>query len=266
MIAVARIFGLALGLVAATGPAPACPRIVSQSPYLTIALEWLGKGECIVGVSRYDRRDLPKTGGVIDPDADVIVVLQPELLVTSTLTSPETLQRVAPPGTRTLRVDGYASLADAEAALRRLAEASGVADGEAKVQEFDRAFRAKAAAVGGAGRRALLISACSGQPYAFGRRHVIGDTFAAAGFRVVDGETSVRMLGPGAEIHDIAALVERFHPDIVFSLTPASADQCSAALGRLPVRLVSLKGDNFFHPGPRLLDGLDELAERVSYE
>jgi hypothetical protein len=29
------------------------------------------------------------------------------------------------------------------------------------------------------------------------------------------------------------------------------------------VRIVTLKGENFFHPGPRLLDGLEDLAEQM---
>lgn len=54
-----------------------CPRIVSQSPYITRVLIWLGLERCIVGVSRYDALDRPKTGGVIDPDADAIALLEP---------------------------------------------------------------------------------------------------------------------------------------------------------------------------------------------
>jgi iron complex transport system substrate-binding protein len=65
-----RIILIAAALSAGFAHAADCPRIVSQSPYITRALEWLGLAPCIVGVSRYDRRkELPSTGGVIDPDA-----------------------------------------------------------------------------------------------------------------------------------------------------------------------------------------------------
>ena len=46
-----------------------CPRIISQSPYISEMLDYLGMGHCIVGVSRYSKRDLPRTGGILDPDA-----------------------------------------------------------------------------------------------------------------------------------------------------------------------------------------------------
>jgi iron complex transport system substrate-binding protein len=245
----------------AAGPAlAACPRIVSQSPYLTAALEWLGQGQCIVGVSRYDKHELPKTGGVMDPDADVLAILQPELLVTSDWARPETLAQAVPEGTRTLRLGGFGSIAESEEMLRRLAVSSGRTDAEAQVRRFCRAWQAAARSVGGKGEKVLVLSACSGSPYAFGRQHYIGDAFVRAGFDVVDHAARVRHLREGEEIEDIAAVVARFKPAIVFSLSHESSIACNAALGRVKVRIVSLRGENFFHPGPPLLQGYRELA------
>ncbi len=238
----------------------ACPRIVSQSPYLTAALEWLGQGKCIVGVSRYDKQDLPKTGGVIDPDADVIAILNPQLFVTSDRTTPETIAKVVPKGTKTLRLDGFGSIAESEQVLRSLARASGVADADAQVRRFRSEWQSAAKAVGGKGEKVLVLSACSGSPYAFGRKHYIGDAFVKAGFNVLDHKARVRHLREGEEIADIASLVARFKPDIVFSLSHASSLACNAALGTVKVRIVSLKGENFFHPGPSLPQGYRELT------
>ncbi len=117
--------GLLFSLLLAGAPtafAADCPRIVSQSPYLTLALEWLERGDCLVGVSRYDRLRpaLPRTGGVMDPDAEAIALLEPELFVTSNWTSADTVAALLPPGTRALRVDGFRSMADVEAMLRSL--------------------------------------------------------------------------------------------------------------------------------------------------
>lgn len=254
-----RFLALLTFFLAASAQA-ACPRIVSQSPYLTAALEWLGQGKCIVGVSRYDKHDLPKTGGVIDPDADVIALLDPQLFVTSDRTKPETIAKVVPKGAKTLRLDGFGSIADSEQVLRTLAKASGVPNPEAQVKRFHGEWRAAAKAVGGRGEKVLVLSACSGSPYAFGRQHYIGDAFEKAGFRVVDARARVRHLREGEEIPGIAELVARFKPDIVFSLSHASSLACNAALGTVKVRIVSLKGENFFHPGPSLMQGYRELA------
>lgn len=260
--------GLLFALLLAGAPtafAADCPRIVSQSPYLTLALEWLDRGDCLVGVSRYDRLrpELPRTGGVMDPDAEAIALLEPELFVTSNWTEADTVAKSLPAGTRALRLDGFRSMIDVEAMLRSLAEASAAPDAESKLAAFARDWRAAAAAVGGDGRRALVISACSGLPYSFGRGHVVGDAFVHAGFDVVERAERIRHLRPGEEIDSIAAAVERFAPEIVFSLTPESAEQCSAELGLLPVELVGLEGSSFFHPGPGLVAGLRNLAEQV---
>lgn len=107
-----------------------CPRIVSQSPYLTIALDWLGQGGCVVGVSRYDRKDdVPQTGGVFDPDAAAIAALKPGLIITPDWISTDDLAKVTPPGAHALRLGGFASMGDAEAMLNTLAEASGAVGG-----------------------------------------------------------------------------------------------------------------------------------------
>ena len=60
-----------------------CPRIISQSPYISKMLDYLGMGHCIVGVSRYSKRNLPRTGGILDPDAQAIDSLMPDLNNTS---------------------------------------------------------------------------------------------------------------------------------------------------------------------------------------
>ena len=237
----------------------ACPRIVSQSPYLSIALDWLGRGECLVGVSRYDSRELPRTGGVLDPDGAAIVALKPDLIVTPDWIPAESLAGVTPPGARALRLDGFRSLADAEAMLLALSEASGAADGAQKVAEFSREWHARAARIGGGGRRVLLLSACSGLPYSYGRETTVADLFTQAGFVVAETVPKIRSVGPGAEIQDLRSLVERLKPELVFNFSQATAERCDAAFGTLPVRRITLDGEHFVHPGPRLLEGLDDL-------
>lgn len=249
--------------LASLGASAGCPRIVSQSPYLTVALEWLQRGDCIVGVSRYDLRALPRTGGLIDPDGAVIAKLRPDLIVASNWSDADTMELVTPPGARMLRLDGFDSIAGSDAMLQQLAEASRAPDGANRIESFRRARRARAESVPGRGQRALILSACSGAPYSFGRRHYVGDAFVLAGFEVVETAPKIRHLRDGEEIPTIARLVEQRKPDIVFSLSRETAAYCYAEIGALPVRIVVLKGENFFHPGPRLLDGLRELAEQL---
>ncbi|THF57680.1 ABC transporter substrate-binding protein [Pseudothauera rhizosphaerae] len=256
------------GLLLAAGPVAAagdCPRIVSQSPYLSVALDWLGRGHCIVGVSRYDRLfdTLPRTGGVMDPDAETIDLLGPDLLVASNWASEETLRKVLPAGARLLRVDGFTSVADAENMLRELGRASGAPDVDVRLAAFHKEWTAAAAAIRGEGRRALVLSACEGSPYSFGRGHFVGDAFVQAGFDVVETAPRLRHIRPGEEIEDLLTAVETLKPQVVFSLDRATAAQCSALLGILPVEVVHLGGENFFHPGAGVLAGYAELAQKM---
>ena len=74
-----RVAGLALLLAAAPALAAGdCPRIISQSPYISHTLAWLELDHCIVGASRYDRGDHPDTGGILDPDGGAIAALVAE--------------------------------------------------------------------------------------------------------------------------------------------------------------------------------------------
>lgn len=240
-----------------------CPRIISQSPYLSIALDWLQRGDCLVGVSRYDHRPLPKTGGILDPDGVAMARLKPDLIVASKSADPVMMEMLTPDGARLLQVDGLNSLAASDAMLLALAEASRAPDGASRIAQLQLARQARIGQINARGERVLVLSACSGAPYSFGRQHYVGDAFAKAGFTVVETTPRIRHLREGAEIDSIGKLVELLRPDVVVSLANATSVSCNAELGTLPVKIVHLRGENFFNPGPRLIDGFKELAERM---
>ncbi|QID16675.1 ABC transporter substrate-binding protein [Nitrogeniibacter mangrovi] len=243
-----------------------CPRIVSQSPYLTMALQWLDRGACIVGVSRYDtfRPELPRTGGVLDPDAEVMTLLEPDLVVTSTWVDADVMALSVPRGTRVRRLGGFESMAQAERMLTDLARITGSPRAD-RAAGFHRAWRTRAAASGAHGERVLLLTACTGTPYSYGRRHMLGDLFQTAGFDVVDADTRVRAVRPGEAFPTLEALLAHFRPDIVFTFDRAAAERCRVVVTQANQRIVHLSGDDFLNPGPRQLDGLEALA-RVMHE
>jgi iron complex transport system substrate-binding protein len=68
----------------ASGATP--QRIVSTAPNLTEILFALGVGDRVVGVTPYcnhppEARDLPKIGGLLDPNFEALVALEPDLIV-----------------------------------------------------------------------------------------------------------------------------------------------------------------------------------------
>ncbi|WP_374277164.1 ABC transporter substrate-binding protein [Azonexus sp.] len=261
------LFRLLAGLLLlagfAAGARADCPRIVSQSPYLSAALDWFGRADCLVGVSRYDSRRLPHTGGVRDPDGAAIARLQPDLVIVSRSTGTAELEMLLPDAARLLQVDGLESVDGADTMLLAVGEASRAFDPAGRVEALQHARRALAGRIGARGQRVLVLSACSALPYSYGRGHYVGDAFVRAGFDVVETAPRLRHLRDGEPIASIGQLVGTLRPELIVSLNHRDSVACNAELGQQPVRIVHLTGENFFNPGPRLLDGYRELTEAM---
>lgn len=261
--AIKFLVALSLAGIASLSQAADCPRIVSQSPYITRALDWLGLSECIVGVSRYDTLPRPHTGGVIDPDAHAIAELRPELVIAPEWTKEDTLHAATPPGAVALRVGGFRGMAGVEAMLRDIGRAAGVADIDQRVNQFAADWRA-AAPMDARQRRVLILSACSGAPYSFGKGTTLFELFSAAGFMVVADHDSIRNFRPGTEEGDVTAWIKARQPDLIFALHNNRAETCNPDVAQAGVPMLPLSGDHFTHPGPDLLKGLAELRQTMA--
>lgn len=247
----------------ASANAAGCPRIVSQSPYITMALQWLDREACIVGVSRYDKQlpDLPRTGGIQDPDVDALAILAPDLIVTSINTDADLIGLSMPSATRIVKVGGFESMAAVETMMQTLAHVSASPRQEV-AQQFGARWRALARSSGAQGERVLLLTACTGTPYSYGRAHMLGDLFANAGFDVVD-PGRVQPLRPGADFDGIEAVVAHYRPQIIFTFNRSTDDQCRVILGERAQRIIHLNGDDFLNPGPRQFTALEALAKEM---
>lgn len=262
--ALIALFTLLSGVPVTATATDNCPRIVSQSPYITKTLQWLGLEECIVGVSRYDTLDRPQTGGVLDPDADLIATLEPELLFTSDWTSPEKLAAVTPEETRSFRLHGFGSMEEIEENLRLIGHEAGVSDIDTKVANFHQQWPKLASEVKGNGKKVLLLSACSGMPYSFGQKRWLSDLFTQAGFVNVETAEKIRHIKPGEEVTTINMLINELEPDLLFIFERQQNKQCAFIKPKTPLRIINLDGDNFLHPAPVILDGLAELKQHRS--
>lgn len=238
-----------------------CPRIISQSPYITHSLQWLGLEECIVGVSRYDSLDRPHTGGVLDPDGEVIAALEPDVLLTSDWTSEEKLTAITPPGTRAFRLNGFGGMVEVEENLRLIGREAGIPDIDARVDAFAKQWRALAAQVNGNNRRVLLLSSCASTPYSFGQQRWLSDLFYQAGFINVETVEKIRHIRPGETIADLNALIHELEPELLFIFERSQSPQCAFIQPKTALRIIQLDGDKFLQPAPMVLDGLKALAE-----
>lgn len=238
-----------------------CPRIISQSPYLTKSLQWLGLESCIVGVSRYDHLDRPHTGGVIDPDQAAIHALEPDLIFTSNWTDEEALLAATPENARSFRLDGFGSMLQIEQNLRLLGRETGLPNIEQRVAEFHQQWHTQASQIGGNGTKVLLLSACSGSPYSFGQKRWLSEIFTQAGFINVETTDNIRHIKQGEAITTLNVLINKLQPDLLFIFEREQSAQCAFIKPLTSLAIINLDGEKFLHPAPVLLEGLEELAQ-----
>jgi len=258
-----------LALVALPGASQAadCPRIISQSPYISRVLEWFNRADCIVGVSRYDRLPLPHTGGVIDPDGEAIEDLEPDVVIYSNWVKEEALKSVTPKNAKAMLVDGFRGMAGVESMLRDVGKAAQVENVDQRVDQFAADWRAAAHRVPAHQRRVLILSACGSAPYSFGKGTTLYEAFTEAGFEVVADHNSIRNFVPDKPNGDVAAWISERKPEVLFALQNRKSESCNPAIAQPGIPILPLSGEYFTYPGPQLLKGLEELRQTmIDYE
>jgi len=258
-IASRLLCALALLLATLAAPAAEAPRIVSQSPYLTQSLQWLGLDPYIVGVSRYDELDRPRTGGVLDPDAAAIEALQPSLLFASDWTPRKALPAAAA-GVHIFRLGGFEHMSQIEENLRIMGQAAGVKETPRRVEDFHHQWREKAAALRGNKKTFLMLYACSATPYTVGRGEWLSELLEYAGFSNAETSDKARVIGQQDDYPTIDALIAALRPDVLFALTSSKSRSCPLAAMQAAQPVVFLDAALFLFPSPVILQGLDALA------
>jgi len=239
-----------------------CPRIISQSPYISEMLDYLGMEHCIVGVSRYSKRELPRTGGILDPDAAAIDALMPDLIITSDWSKKETLKLATPKGAQAIRLKSFNKMNQLENNMNTIIKATNWKGATKKVNTFAKTWRNKVKQVQGNNKKVLLLSSCSGNAYSFGPNSRLYDLFTLAGFNVVETKEKIRHVRPGEEIKHITALLDRYQPELLFIFERKLKKQFQIMMPKVPVRILSFDGENFLHPTTEILEGLDLLISK----
>ena len=256
-----KIFILLLLVIA--GCSSQEPRIISQSPYITHTLKYLGQEENIVGVSRYDFLERSLTGGILDPEEKAIAELDPDYIFTSDWTAPEVLSEVTPEGAESVVLNGFHNMSEIEENIRVIAKILGLQGGKQKADEFAATWKKMAKEVGGKGRKALLLSSCNGEPFSFGKNTYLYDLFSAAGFFVVETHPSIRHVNKSVDISSVDELLRITEPDIVFVFQD-NDHGCSVDMSEGNYKVILLNGEHFVYPAPVLLEGIGDLKRIFS--
>jgi iron complex transport system substrate-binding protein len=254
------------------GPRPDVQRIVSISPSNTEILHALGLGRRIVGVDRWSDypprvRKLPRIGSDLHVDTAQVAALEPDLVVAS-LHVPGMENNIAAfeqAGFRYLALGGQ-GLSGVWDDIRTIGQYLGR---EPRAEKIVSDARARMAAV--AGRYASIPMKprvhweWSSHPYVAGCQSWITELLEMAGasnaYAHLDTETA-RISADDALARGAEVLVACW----CGYTRPPSTDVIARRRGwdELPAirdgRIIVLKEDLFGRPGPRLADGLEQLA------
>jgi iron complex transport system substrate-binding protein len=256
--------------------APARPeRIVTLAPNLTEIVFALGAGDRIVADTSFcnypeEATRKPRVGDTQHPDLERIVALKPDLVLLSTSSQLEEtaarLERVGVPVFVTVERDleGVLDL------VERLGDVLGESE------------RGRALAAGLRGRAEAVRRRVAGRPepkvffmvgdrplFTAGRGAFVTDLIVRAGGRSISADETADWPTYSAE-----AVVARA-PDVI--VVPGASHGVSAGGTEVPEglretpavkagRVVEIEGDLLMRPGPRLVDGLEQLARALHPE
>jgi iron complex transport system substrate-binding protein len=249
-------------------------RIVTLAPNLTEIVFAVGAGDRLVGNTTYcdypeAAKQVAKVGDTLQPSIERIIGLKPQIVLVSTASQLETFAKQLDEQQIAVYVTNPRTMDEIFRSMETLAELFRTSDVAAGVIED---LRRRAAAVEVATRSVKPVKVfyqVSGQPlYTIGRDAYLTDVLKRA------GGVSVTADVPGAfpRFSDEAALAARPEAIILPSgdSMGSSYSTVAPALKNCPAvahgRVYKINGDYLSRPGPRLVEGLEEIARALHPE
>lgn len=256
--------------------APVRPeRIITLAPNLTEIVYALGAGNRLVGNTTYcdypaEAKQVAKVGDTLQPSIERILALRPQLILVSTASQLEAFTRQLDEQNIAVYIT---DARDLEGVFRSIKAVGELLDEAERAASLVSSLRSRAASVEEkvkAGKPVSVFYQVSAEPlYTAGRDSFITDLVRRG------GGVSVTAAVPGAwpRYSDEAALAAR--PDVIIMPTGDSMGalanaEVAASLKRSPAvlnnRIYRINGDYLSRPGPRLVDGLEQIARSLHPE
>jgi len=257
---------------AASAPYP--QRIVSLAPSVTETLFALGFGNRIVGVTTYcdypaEARKLPKIGGFTNPSLEAIVGQRPDLVIGVNESShPVKAREMERLGIKVALIS-VTSLNDILNSIQSIARWLGNPEaGEKLTQKIARQIDAVKKRVAPAPRRATLLAVGIKPLVAVGGKNFIDELITLAGGENIAGQAAQPWLNLPAEYVIAKA------PRVIIEAGMGSEREQPAKrwqdLKSIPAvkeqRVYYYRSDKILRPGPRIGEGLEEIARLVHPE
>jgi iron complex transport system substrate-binding protein len=243
-------------------------RIVSLAPNLTEIVFAVGAGDRLVGDTEYcdypaEAKKVAKIGDTMNPSVERIIALKPQIVLVSTASQLEAFTKQLDQQQIAVYVTDPQSLDDVFRSIQTLGDLLGDHNRAATLVAE---LRKRADAVEAATKQAKPVKVfyqLSGEPlYTIGRESFVTDLVRRA------GGVSATADVPGAfpKFSDEAAFAAR--PEAIILPTGGSMGETNstvvAPLRNSPAvlndRVYKINGDHLSRPGPRLVDGLEEMA------
>jgi iron complex transport system substrate-binding protein len=260
---------------------PGKVRIVSLAPNVTEILFALGLDENIVGVT--DACDYPpeaksirRVSGFGTPNVESLLAIAPDIVISCGLEKPETLAVLRQSGIQVVDVQpggSIASFSELFDAIRAIGDATGRAKEAAvlieRMQSELDAVAARVAKIEEAKRRRVFVEIEPEPLMTVGAGSFIDEMLTRAGGRNVAHE--IKNAYPRIDPEKVIA----WNPEVILvahSNAPGEAAKRLAEhigwsdVGAVRERRVidDIDPDLLFRPGPRLADGVKQLAERLN--
>ena len=234
-------------------------RIVTLLPSLTETICELGACQRLVGVDRYSNhppmvRDLPQVGGGIDPNAEAIVALRPDVVLAAI--SSRGIARLEALGLKVLALEPRKA-SDVQRVLGKVGQVLGVTDAQRVWRVIDAGVSAAAQSLPAQAKGVRVYFEASGGPYAAGPQSFIGETLTRLGVQnIITPE-----MGPFPKINP--EYVVRANPDLVM-ISERNAQGLMQRPGWSAMRALreqrvciftSAEIDVLVRPGPRMAEG-----------
>lgn len=249
-------------------------RVITLAPNLTEIVFAIGAGDRVVGNTSYcdyppEAKNVAKVGDTLQPSLERIVALRPQVVLISTASQLEVFtQQLQHQNIAVFVTDPH----DLDGVFRSIEQIGRMMDQDQQAQAVVQKLRERTAAVEKAVKQAPAVRAfyqVSGEPlYTAGREAFVTDLMRRAGAISVTGDV------PGAwpRYSNESALAAR--PDAIILPTGGSMGAANSnvaeALRNSPAvqagRVYKINDDHLARPGPRAVQGLEEMARALHPE
>jgi iron complex transport system substrate-binding protein len=249
-------------------------RIVSLAPNLTEIVYAVGAGDRLVGRTRYcdyppEVKGVAEIGDTMTPSIERIIALKPQVVLVSTASQLEAFTKQLDQQRIAVYVTNARSLDEVLRSITTLGDLFGTRDrAEKLVADLRRRADTVAAAVGTTKPITVFYQVSNEPLYTIGRESYLTDLVRRAGGVSVTSDVASAF----PRFSDEAALAAR--PEAIILPTGGSMGTANSTVAAplknspavLNNRVYKINEDHLQRPGPRLVDGLEEMARALHPE